>query len=60
MTVSTHVLDATLGAPAAGVLVSLAFSAPDSSCNPFGSCIHASRSVVQMISICALSGRPSW
>jgi 5-hydroxyisourate hydrolase len=29
MTVSTHVLDATLGAPAAGVPVSLAFSAPD-------------------------------
>jgi len=29
VTVSTHVLDATLGAPAAGVLVSLAFSAPD-------------------------------
>ncbi len=27
MTVSTHVLDATLGAPAAGVLVSLVFSA---------------------------------
>jgi 5-hydroxyisourate hydrolase len=28
MTVSTHVLDATLGAPAAGVTVSLAFSGP--------------------------------
>lgn len=28
MTVSTHVLDAALGAPAAGVLVSLSLSAP--------------------------------